>query len=167
MHKILDTFLSNVLSRCEPDETTIRELKIIRLLKNKALSVAAGGPLHSPPPQNAFPLVAANAATPSSWPTAPQSPESRTTTALEHEGASEASTLLELGQPLQCVTNNTPVTGTAATSSTDALAQTSVTSSPRPSWPQRPTNAIQASNRMEAPFSGTSHDIPIESPLDE
>ena len=162
MHKILDTFLDNYLSRPDPDETTVRELKIIQLLKNKSLSVAAGGPLHSPPPEKAFPLIAEDSTTPSSWPTAPQSPMSRVTPGMERENASETSTLLELGQPLQCVTY---APSTAAAASTEAFAQTA-TSSPRPPWPRRTT--IQPSNQMEASFDGaTSHDIPNDSPLDE
>ncbi|KAF8341422.1 fungal-specific transcription factor domain-containing protein [Cantharellus anzutake] len=167
MHKILDTFLSNYVS--DPDETTIRELKIIELLKNKSLSVAAGGPIQSPVPRKATPLPSEKGATSGSgsWPTAPQTPTSvATSTTVGHDGPPEASILLELGQPRQSLTNS-PDTRTMAMTPA-SLAQAASATSPRSSWPPRPTTAVRISSQTEASFRyTTAPDISNGSPLDE
>lgn len=179
MHNILDTFLRDHIGLYEKDETTNRELKIIELLKSKSVSVAAGGPIHSPPMPRKRELeedtrISALRST---------SNESigNGSGSSQHHPA-EARILLELGQSRSRNENGNGngngngVRGLSTYGSDSAMAGASSAAS-SPAWDSRPLNQMRTNDGISTPAAGAMNgfnasnlgmiDVSNASPLDE
>lgn len=161
MHKILDTFLNDHVGMYESDETTRRELKIIELLKTKSLSVAAGEPIHSPPPKRKLEIRDDNAESPGVS-------ALRSTSNPQPDPSTEANILLELGQSSRRNGGlGVPSSSFPATSS-DANGDSPSVSSPP--WNQPPLQQLRINSNgdISAALAKTPMvDVSNASPLDE